>query len=164
MGSGRNSATMSVTLRPNLNFATKADNTSVDWDELKGRLSSFQVDKLNYFFTQFFDHNQDGVIDSKDFAGLNERLRKVAAGSLTTLNTWLCVTTTESSLRAFSSRLMRRGTRRDLRSALGSRLWHQAKWSSTLSPSTHGFTCGQECVRALRALMTFPSGFSSFRG
>merc|ERR1712055_340532 len=78
MGSGHNSATMSVTLRPNLNFATKADNTSVDWDELKGRLSSFQVDKLNYFFTQFFDHNQDGVIDSKDFAGLNERLRKVA--------------------------------------------------------------------------------------
>ena len=56
----------------------------MDWDELKGRLSSFQVhadadadadadagadadyfqvDKLNYFFTQFFDHNQDGVID-----------------------------------------------------------------------------------------------------
>merc|ERR1719289_376626 len=75
--SGRNSATMSVTLRPNLNFATKADNTSVDWDELKGRLSSFQVDKLNYFFTQFFDHNQDGVIDANDFSGLNERLRKV---------------------------------------------------------------------------------------
>ena len=23
----------------------------------------FKVDKLNYFFTQFFDHNQDGVID-----------------------------------------------------------------------------------------------------
>merc|ERR1711971_1117718 len=75
-------ATMSVTLRPNLNFATKADNTSVDWDELKGRLSSFQVDKLNYFFTQFFDHNQDGVIDSNDFAGLNERLRKVAGWEL----------------------------------------------------------------------------------
>ena len=61
------------------------------------------MDKLTYFFTQFFDHNQDGVIDvrkfvltanqfktlknrkvsqlrffqSKDFAGLNERLRKV---------------------------------------------------------------------------------------
>jgi len=80
--SGRNSPTMSVTLRPNLNFATKADNTSVDWDELKGRLSSFQVDKLNYFFTQFFDHNQDGVIDSNDFAGLNERLRKVAGWEL----------------------------------------------------------------------------------
>merc|ERR1712087_1029933 len=74
MGSERNSATMSVTLRPNLNFATKTDNTLVDWDELKGRLSSFQVDKLSYFFTQFFDHNQDGVIDSKDFAGLNEWL------------------------------------------------------------------------------------------
>merc|ERR1712116_115234 len=82
MGSGRNSATMSVTLRPNLNFATKADNTSVDWDELKGRLSSFQVDKLNYFFTQFFDHNQDGVIDANDFSGLNERLRKVAGWEL----------------------------------------------------------------------------------
>merc|ERR1711900_120498 len=78
----RNSATMSVTLRPNLNFATKTDNTLVDWDELKGRLSSFQVEKLNYFFTQFFDHNQDGVIDSKDFAGLNERLRKVACWEL----------------------------------------------------------------------------------
>merc|ERR1712212_962578 len=78
MGSERNSATMSVTLRPNLNFATKTDNTLVDWDELKGKLSSFQVDKL----TQFFDHNQDGVIDSKDFAGLNERLRKVAGWDL----------------------------------------------------------------------------------
>ena len=32
-----------ITCRPNLNFATKADNTSVNWDELKGRLSSFQV-------------------------------------------------------------------------------------------------------------------------
>merc|ERR1712116_56201 len=82
MGSGRRSATMSITLRPNLNFATKTDNTSVNWDELKGRLSSFQVDKLTYFFTQFFDHNQDGVIDSKDFAGLNERLRKVAGWEL----------------------------------------------------------------------------------
>merc|ERR1711973_870776 len=80
--SGRRSATMSITLRPNLNFATKADNTSVNWDELKGRLSPFQVDKLTYFFTQFFDHNQDGVIDSKDFAGLNERLRKVAGWEL----------------------------------------------------------------------------------
>merc|ERR1712020_491421 len=82
MGSERDSPTMSVTLRPNLNFATKTDNTSVDWDELKGKLSSFQVDKLNYFFTQFFDHNQDGVIDAKDFSGLNERLRKVAGWDL----------------------------------------------------------------------------------
>merc|ERR1711971_544198 len=90
-----------------------------------------------------------------------ERFR---AGSLTTLNTWLFATTTEPSLSVFLSRLMRRETRRDLRSAPGSRLWHQAKWSSTLSPSTHGFTCGQECVRALRALMTFQSGFSSFQG
>merc|ERR1711934_494423 len=70
--SGRNSATMSVSLRPNLNFATKAEYTSVNWDELKGKLSSFQ----------FFDHNQDGVIDSQDFAGLNERLRKVAGWEL----------------------------------------------------------------------------------
>merc|ERR1711936_772814 len=80
--SERDSPTMSVTLRPNLNFATKTDNTSVDWDELKGKLSSFQVDKLNYFFTQFFDRNQDGVIDAKDFSGLNERLRKVAGWDL----------------------------------------------------------------------------------
>merc|ERR1711963_1328502 len=121
MGSGRISATMSITLRPNLNFATKADNTSVNWDELKGRLSSFQVDKLTYFFTQFFDHNQDGVIDSKDFAGLNERLRKVAGWDLTTRSTWRSATTTESSLSAFSSRPMRRGTRRDSRTELGNK-------------------------------------------
>merc|ERR1711971_593035 len=71
-----------------------------------------------------------------------ERLR---AGSLTTLNTWLFATTTESSLSVFLSRLMRRETRRDLRSAPGSRLWHQVvmmttttmtmTWEQTLAPS-----------------------------
>merc|ERR1711971_64478 len=68
-----------------------------------------------------------------------ERLR---AGSLTTLNTWLCVTTTESSLSAFLSRLMRRETLRDLRSAPGSRLWHQAPGNKFLRH------LGSLCARA----------------
>merc|ERR1712008_307293 len=46
--------------------------------ELEGLLSPFQVEKLSMFFTQFFDHDGNGVIDAKDFDGLNERLRKVA--------------------------------------------------------------------------------------
>merc|ERR1712130_798840 len=106
-------AIMSVSLRPNLNFATKAEYTSVDWDELKGRLSSFQVDKLSYFFTQFFDHNQDGVIDSKDFAGLNERLRKVAGWDLDDPQYLAVCDNNRVFFECLSSRLMRRETRRD---------------------------------------------------
>merc|ERR1711963_347195 len=154
MGSGRMGATMSITLRPNLNFATKADNTSVNWDELKGRLSSFQVDKLTYFFTQFFDHNQDGVIDSKDFAGLTRGCERLPAGSWTTRSTWPCATTTESSLSAFLSRRMPRETLKDLRTGPGSKRWHQARWSLTRSLSTPGSTCGRECARARQASMT----------
>merc|ERR1712107_40266 len=160
MGSGRRSATMSITLRPNLNFATKTDNTSVNWDELKGRLSSFQVDKLTYFFTQFFDHNQDGVIDSKDFTGLNEWLRKVAGWELDDPQ-YLAVC---DNNRAFLSRRMPRETLRDLRTGPGSRRWHQARWSLTRSLSTPGSTCGRECARAQQASMTSPFGSNSFQG
>merc|ERR1711988_1395258 len=126
MGSGRRSATMSITLRPNLNFATKADNTSVNWDELKGRLSSFQVDKLTYFFTQFFDHNQDGVIDSKDFAGLNERLRKVAGWELDDPQYLAVCDNNRVSSSAFLSRRMPREILRDLRTGT---------WEQALAPS-----------------------------
>jgi len=54
----------------------------VDWEHLKGLLSNFQVEKLTYFFTQFFDNDENGVIDAHDFNGLNERLRLVAGWTM----------------------------------------------------------------------------------
>jgi len=60
------------------NYATKGNDNITDLAELEGLLSPFQVEKLTYFFKQFFDFNEDGKIDAADFAGLNERLRKVA--------------------------------------------------------------------------------------
>merc|ERR1712165_703123 len=66
---------MSTVVRAN--YATKQADVT-DLDELEGLLSPFQVEKLTYFFNQFFDFNEDGKIDASDFAGLNERLRKVA--------------------------------------------------------------------------------------
>jgi len=43
-----------------------------------GKLSSFQIEKLTYFFQQYFDKDHNGVINSDDFSGLNERLRLIA--------------------------------------------------------------------------------------
>merc|ERR1712062_27459 len=67
---------MSTVVRPN--YGTKGTDNITDLAELEGLLSPFQVEKLTYFFNQFFDFNEDGKIDAADFAGLNERLRKVA--------------------------------------------------------------------------------------
>jgi hypothetical protein len=67
---------MSTVVRPN--YGTKGTDNITDLAELEGLLSPFQVEKLTYFFNQFFDFNMDGKIDAADFAGLNERLRKVA--------------------------------------------------------------------------------------
>jgi len=69
--------TMSACLRPALNFLTKTGRET-NLEALKGVLSDFQLEKLTYFFYQFFDNNHDGVIDARDFEGLNERLRLVA--------------------------------------------------------------------------------------
>merc|ERR1712168_157442 len=55
------------------NYATKGNDNITDLAELEGLLSPFQVEKLTYFFKQFFDFNEDGKIDAADFAGLNER-------------------------------------------------------------------------------------------
>lgn len=68
--------------RPNLKFATGPGGGEIDWDDLKGQLSSFQIEKLTFFFTQFFDDDKNGIIDANDFAGLNERLRQVAGWDL----------------------------------------------------------------------------------
>lgn len=59
-------------------YVTKGADNITDLAELEGLLSPFQVEKLTYFFKQFFDFNEDGKIDAADFAGLNERLRMVA--------------------------------------------------------------------------------------
>ena len=44
------------------NYATKQADVT-DLEELEGLLSPFQVEKLTYFFNQFFDFNEDGKID-----------------------------------------------------------------------------------------------------
>merc|ERR1712051_1085028 len=67
---------MSTVVRPN--YGSKGTDNITDLAELEGLLSPFQVEKLTYFFNQFFDFNTDGKIDAADFEGLNERLRKVA--------------------------------------------------------------------------------------
>ena len=45
------------------NYATKGNDNISDIAELEGLLSPFQVEKLTYFFNQFFDFNEDGKID-----------------------------------------------------------------------------------------------------
>ena len=51
---------MSTVVRAN--YATKQADVT-DLEELEGLLSPFQVEKLTYFFNQFFDFNEDGKID-----------------------------------------------------------------------------------------------------
>ena len=52
---------MSTVVRPN--YGTKGQDNITDLEELEGLLSPFQVEKLTYFFNQFFDFNEDGKID-----------------------------------------------------------------------------------------------------
>merc|ERR1712062_851665 len=157
MGVGESCQRMSTVVRAN--YATKQADVT-DLDELEGLLSPFQVEKLTYFFNQFFDFNEDGKIDAADFAGLNERLRKVAGWGRRTRSTSTWSTTTECSSSVSWSRCWRRGTRRVSRRGAGPRLSPPARWSSTLSLSPRGFTCGPGCARAELVLMTSPSGFN----
>ena len=46
-----------------MKFATGPGGGEIDWDVLKGQLSSFQIEKLTFFFTQFFDDDKNGIID-----------------------------------------------------------------------------------------------------
>merc|ERR1712037_598544 len=78
---------MSTVVRPN--YGSKGTDNITDLAELEGLLSPFQVEKLTYFFNQFFDFNMDGKIDAADFEGLNERLRKVAGWGVSTQSTWV---------------------------------------------------------------------------
>ena len=58
---GKLSGKMSTVVRGN--YATKGNDNISDIAELEGLLSPFQVEKLTYFFNQFFDFNMDGKID-----------------------------------------------------------------------------------------------------
>merc|ERR1711990_1346516 len=136
---------MSTVVRPN--YGTKGTDNITDLTELEGLLSPFQVEKLTYFFNQFFDFNEDGKIDAADFAGLNERLRKVAGWG---------EEDQEYINMVDNNRVLRRG--------VGMRLLPPARWSSTLSPSPPGCTCGRGCARAALVLMTSPSGFNLSQG
>jgi len=75
---------MSASLGPKISFIKfrGGADTGIDYAALQNKLSSFQIEKLTFFFKQFFDANGDGVVDSKDFIVLNERLRKIAGWDL----------------------------------------------------------------------------------
>ena len=57
---------MSASLGPKLNFATRHTDHSLDYSNLSALLSTFQIEKLSYFF-KFFDSNGDGLIDVSIF-------------------------------------------------------------------------------------------------
>merc|ERR1712001_209001 len=149
---------MSTVVRPN--YGTKGTDNITDLAELEGLLSPFQVEKLTYFFNQFFDFNEDGKIDAADFAGLNERLRKVAGWGEEDQEYINMVDNNRVFFECLLEQVLRRGTRRVSRRGAGPRLSPPARWSSTLSPSPRGFTCGPGCARAALVLMTSPSGFN----
>merc|ERR1711971_1088135 len=138
---GESCGKMSTVVRPN--YGSKGTDNITDLAELEGLLSPFQVEKLTYFFNQFFDFNMDGKIDAADFEGLNERLRKVAGWG---------EDDQEYINMVDNNRVWRRGA--------GRKLLLPARWSSTPSPSPRGFTCGRGCARAALVLTTFPSGFN----
>ena len=58
---GESCGKMSTVVRPN--YGSKGTDNITDLAELEGLLSPFQVEKLTYFFNQFFDFNMDGKID-----------------------------------------------------------------------------------------------------
>jgi len=71
---------MSASLGPKLNFSTRHTDQTLDYSDLSSLLSTFQIEKLSYFF-KFFDSNGDGHLDKEDLAALNERLRGIAGWS-----------------------------------------------------------------------------------
>jgi len=78
---------MSAGLAPRLNFSSrKKQEDDLDYSQFGSLLSEFQIEKLTYFFQQFFDINGDGVISATDLPSLNERLRTVSGWSVTDPN------------------------------------------------------------------------------
>ncbi|XP_023341667.1 sarcoplasmic calcium-binding proteins II, V, VI, and VII [Eurytemora carolleeae] len=70
---------MSASLAPKLSFQTfKTVDKTVDYASMVKKLSSFQIEKLTFFFKAFFDVNRDGIVNDSDFRSLTEKLRKIA--------------------------------------------------------------------------------------
>lgn len=70
---------MSSSMATRLSFQTfKTVDKSVDYASLQKKLSSFQIEKLTFFFKAFLDVNRDGIVNGSDFRSLNEKLRKIA--------------------------------------------------------------------------------------
>nr|ALS04224.1 hypothetical protein [Acartia pacifica] len=68
---------MSASLGPKLSFSTYRVQ-DIDYSALKKKLTAFQIEKLTFFFTKFFDVKGHGVLEKKSFAELNEKLRSIA--------------------------------------------------------------------------------------
>jgi len=69
---------MSASLAPKLNFSKVQGSDNIDYAALKKKLTSFQLEKMTFFFQKFFDCTSSGVLEKRDFVELNERLRKIA--------------------------------------------------------------------------------------
>jgi len=72
---------MSASLAPKISFVSQRfTDDRLDYTDLSGLLSPFQIEKFSYFY-KFFDSNGDGHVDMDDMEGINERLRNVAGWS-----------------------------------------------------------------------------------
>jgi len=71
---------MSASVGPKLSFGTKSKNidAGIDYETLKKKLSPFQLEKLTFYFEQFFDCNKNGNLEKDDFLILNEKFRTIA--------------------------------------------------------------------------------------
>merc|ERR1712179_619965 len=163
MGTVSATVTMSAALRPSLNFTTKGAAVT-DLADLKGLLSDFQVEKLTYFFTQFFDHDKNGMIDANDVERLNERLRLGRGGIRMTrsISPWKIITGCSSSVcwtRSWLRRILK-----DWKIDPGKRQRLPANWCWTPYPSPPGFICGPGSPKAAAVSTTILSGFNSSQG
>jgi len=61
-----------------LNFSSNKLTGTIDYEGLKKKLSSFQLEKLTFFFEKFFDTTKNGVIEKQDFQILNDKLSLIA--------------------------------------------------------------------------------------
>jgi len=72
---------MSVQFTPKINVRSRSQSAElldVEPEHYHKKLSKFQVEKLTFFFTQFFDKNQEGKISDCSVEVLNERLKIIS--------------------------------------------------------------------------------------
>lgn len=122
---------MSAGLAPRLNFASKKRD-DLDYSQFGRFLSEFQIEKLSYFFTKFFDMNGDGVISADDLPALNERLRQVSGWSTSDPNYLTMV----DNNRVFMECLIDQAKAERSTEGLENRSWEEALAPRKLTPST----------------------------